>query len=147
MKVLLDTNVLLAAFATRGFCFDLLQLVISEHRLVVGENVLEELARALRVKIGMSSGGVAEVVGFLREIAEVEAPSAPAEWPVGDPDDRWVVAAAMLGQVDVVVTGDRDLLQPGGPSDLLIVNPREFWNLVSTGRRPTGGHLLMDRRR
>ena len=37
MRILLDTNVLVAAFATRGFCFDILQLVLAEHRLLVGE--------------------------------------------------------------------------------------------------------------
>jgi len=56
VRILLDTNVLVAAFATRGFCLDILQLVLAEHRLVVGEAGLRivtprglwELLRAAR---------------------------------------------------------------------------------------------------
>ncbi len=45
MRILLGTNVLVAAFATRGFRLDILQRVLTEHRLVAGGAVLEELDR------------------------------------------------------------------------------------------------------
>ena len=51
MRILLDTNVLVAAFATRGFCLDILQLVLAEHRLVVGRTIVEELERILAEKL------------------------------------------------------------------------------------------------
>ena len=28
----------------------------------------------------------------------------------GDPDDDWVIACAVVGEADVIVSGDRDLL-------------------------------------
>ncbi len=48
MKVFFDTNVLIAAFATRGLCADLFAHVLLEHDLVVGEVVLTELRTKLR---------------------------------------------------------------------------------------------------
>ena len=42
MKVCLDTNVLVAAFATRGLCADLLRTVVTKHELVIGEVILTE---------------------------------------------------------------------------------------------------------
>ena len=51
MRILLDTNVLVAAFATRGFCLNTLQLVLPEHRLVVGETIVEEFERILGEKL------------------------------------------------------------------------------------------------
>ena len=74
MRILLDTNVLVAAFATRGFCFDLLHLVLAEHRLIASEAVLNELERILAGKLRMPDARVAEVVGFVREHADVAAP-------------------------------------------------------------------------
>ena len=47
MRVFLDTNVLVSAFATRGLCADVLRLILAEHTLVTGEVVLRELRRAL----------------------------------------------------------------------------------------------------
>lgn len=35
MSTLLDTNVQVAAVATRGFCLDILQLVLEEHHLLI----------------------------------------------------------------------------------------------------------------
>jgi hypothetical protein len=48
--VFLDTNVLVSAFASRGLCADLFELVLLEHDLVLGRNVLRELSKALRGK-------------------------------------------------------------------------------------------------
>lgn len=47
MRVFLDTNVLVSAFASRGLCADLFELVLVEHDLVLGRTVLRELNKAL----------------------------------------------------------------------------------------------------
>jgi hypothetical protein len=45
---LLDTNVLVSASASRGICADILEVVLLDHDLVVGRNMLRELDKALR---------------------------------------------------------------------------------------------------
>ena len=135
MRILLDTNVLVAAFATRGFCHDILQLVLAEHRLLVGETVLQELERILADKLGVPEEHVREVVAFVREHADVVAPVEPAPWPDADPDDRWIAASAISGRADILVTGDKDLLEAAPAGALRIVSPRGLWELLRmTGR-------------
>lgn len=126
----LDTNVLVSAFATRGVCADVLRVVLAEHTLVVGEVVLEELGRALRRRIGLPPQAVREIDEFLREHEVVPRPAERAELPTSDPDDQWVLASAIRGRVDVVVTGNRDLLDIARVAPLRIVDPRGFWDLV-----------------
>ena len=135
MRILLDTNVLVAAFATRGFCHDILQLVLAEHRLLVGDTVLQELGRILADKLGVPEEHVREVVGFVREHAEVVAPVEPAPWPDADPDDRWIAASAISGRADILVTGDKDLLEAAPGGDLRVVSPRGLWELLRAARR------------
>ena len=53
MRVALDTNVLVAAFATRGLCADLVRVVLAEHELVFPPAVRTELRRVLAKKIGL----------------------------------------------------------------------------------------------
>ena len=130
MRILLDTNVLVAAFATRGFCHDILQLVLAQHQLLVGETVLQELEHVLAGKLGMPDERVSEVVGFVREHADVVAPVEPATWPATDPADRWIAAAAVRGTADVLVTGDKDLLDVPPVEGLRIVSPRGLWELL-----------------
>lgn len=131
MRVFLDTNVLVSAFATRGLCADVLRLVLTEHTLVTGEVVLRELARALRARIGLPAAKVGDIVEFLRQHEVVPKPTAPSEVKVRDEDDRWVLASAISAAADVLVTGDRDLLDVAARAPPRIVAPRGFWELAS----------------
>jgi uncharacterized protein len=133
VRVFLDTNVLVSAFATRGLCADVLRHVLAEHVLVVGEVVLGELRKVLRSKLKLPAETVGEIEQFLREYEVVPKPKALSTLEVRDPDDRWVLASALAGNADILVSGDQDLLALGGNSPLPIVDPRGFWALMRIG--------------
>ena len=103
-------------------------------QLLVGETVLEELQRVLADKLGIREVHVSEVVGFVREHADVVAPIEPATWPATDPADRWVAAAGLNGAADILVTGDKDLLEAAPVAGLRIVSPRGLWELLRATR-------------
>ncbi len=130
MRVFLDTNVLVSAFATRGVCADVLRVVLAEHTLVSGEVVLEELRRALRTRIKLPARLIDEIEGLLREHEVTPRPTERSPLPIRDPDDRWVLASAVDARADVLVTGDRDLLDVAADASVEIVDPRAFWELL-----------------
>ena len=131
MKVFLDTNVLVSAYATRGLCADVLRLVLAEHELSTGEVVLEELDRVLRTKIHLADSIVDEVVSSLREHPVEPRPASAATFAVRDPDDAWVLAPAVAAGAEVLVSGDPDLLDCADRvSEIKIVSPRGFWSLL-----------------
>ena len=134
MRVALDTNVLVSAFTTRGICEDVLNVVLAEHQLVLGEAVLTELGRVLDKKMRMQSELADEAVAFLRREAVIVS-SVPA-LPLGlrDPDDVLVVSEAVAGLAEVVVTGDRDILDAAETLPIPAVSPRGFWEMLH-GRR------------
>lgn len=136
MRVFLDTNVLVSAFATRGLSADVVRHVLAEHELVTGEVNVRELRRALRQKIKLPPSLIAAVEQLLRDQTIVPKPAAPVDIEVRDPDDRWVLASAIAGNADVLVTGDQDLLGLGSKAPLPIVDPRGFWAMVSGRGRP-----------
>lgn len=127
MKVALDTNVLVSAFATRGLCADLLYAILAEHRLLVGTTVLAELRRVLRDKMKVPSGVVQDVDAFLRHEAQVVDHAPMLSFDLRDKSDIPVLAEAMAGAADVLVTGDRDLLDIAAGAPIRIASPREFW--------------------
>ena len=134
MRVFLDTNVLVAAFATRGLCADVFRVVLAEHELLVSATLIEELTRALTGKVRVPEPVVREIVAFLRASASsVEGGAKPPPVAVRDPDDAVILGEALAGGTDVLVTGDRDLLVLGRVGALRILDPRGFWELV---RRP-----------
>lgn len=130
MRVLLDTNVLVAAFATRGLCEDVFRVVLAEHDLLVGESILTEIRRVLEEKLRLPEARAREIVRFVRDQAEVIVPAEPAHWPEGDPDDQWVVAAALEGDADTFVTGDKLLLEVADQAGISVVTPRGFWERI-----------------
>ena len=130
MRVFLDTNVLVAAFATRGLCADVLRVVLAEHDLITGEVVLGELRDVLAKRLKLPPSTVADIMALLRAQVVIPKPANPSSLPVRDPDDRWILASAVAGGADVLVTGDQDLLAIAGQAPLTILNPRGLWDRV-----------------
>jgi uncharacterized protein len=133
LKVCLDTNVLVAAFATRGLCADVLRAVLAEHELILGEVVLSELRRVLTKKLRVSPESLRAVEAVFEGITPVPKPKKASSLEIRDPADRWVLATAEAAGADVLVTGDDDLLSVAGESVIRIVSPRAFWELLRTG--------------
>lgn len=136
MRVFLDTNVLVAAFSTRGLCADVVRAILAEHDLITGEVVLTELREVLTHRLRLPAATIEDVLALLRDQEVVPKPPAPSDVLVRDPDDRWILASAVAGRADVLVTGDRDLLDVAALAPLPILDPRGFWNLLSKGRLP-----------
>ena len=135
MRVFLDTNVLVSAFASRGLCADVFELVLLEHDLVLGRNVLRELSKALRGKVKLSTARTTEIVDFvIAEAVQVVEKVDPAEAKV-DADDTLVLGEAIAGRAEIFVTGDAALLGLGGIGGLLVVSPRRFWEILHLAER------------
>lgn len=131
MRVFLDTNVLVAAFATRGLCADVIRVTLAEHELVLSMTVIEELRRVLTEKIGIPEPSVDEISAFLMASAFLANVAArPAPVAVRDQDDAVILAEALAAGADVLVTGDQDLLEAGPLPEIRIIDPRGFWELV-----------------
>ena len=135
MTVFLDTNVLVSGFATRGLCADVIRLVLAEHQLITSQVVLSELKQVLTHKIQLPGEQIREILTFLESQTVQPKPIAPSSIPARDGDDQWVLASALTAEADVLVTGDKDLLDVAGQvRELTITDPRGFWNLVK--KRP-----------
>ena len=141
MRVFLDTNVLVSAFATRGLSADVVRLLLAEHELRTGEVVLEETRRVLTEKFGVPNEKVDQIERLLRRrhVEPVPDPESPASEPpveVQDPDDEIVLASAIAAEAEILITGDKDLLDVAGPVEnlegmsLRIMTPRTFWEEV-----------------
>jgi putative PIN family toxin of toxin-antitoxin system len=111
-----------------------MRAVLAAHQLIVGDVVVDELAEVLTRRIRLPAATVREVLTLLRDQDLVPKPSAPSDVPIRDPDDRWIFASAVAGRADVLVTGDRDLLEVADAAPLPMLDPRAFWDLLSKRR-------------
>ena len=133
MRVFVDTNVLVSAFASRGLCAEVFELVLLDHDLILGRNVLREFEKALREKIKLPVVRSAEIVDFVSsEATQVVDKAQPANANV-DAADALVLGEALASQADILITGDAALLRLAAVGTLKIVSPRRFWDVLRAG--------------
>ena len=132
MRIFLDTNVLVSAFAARGLCAEVLELVLLDHDLITGRNVLRELDKALREKIKLSVARSTEIINFVSSDATQIVDKAEAAQLDIDAADALVVGEAIAGQAELFVTGDAALLRLAAAEPLKVLSPRQFWETLRT---------------
>jgi len=134
MRLVLDANVLIAAFVARGVCAELLEYCVREHEPVTSEAVLAEVRRNLIERVKVRAAQADQTVRLLRTRFEVVEPTALERAVCRDPDDDVVLGTAVAGRCDAIVTGDKDLLDLVTHGEIAIVSPRGFWKFESERR-------------
>lgn len=90
--------------------------------------MLSETRRVLREKLGVSSETVNDIEQLLRRYHVEPMPETDPPVAVRDPDDELVLASAIAADADVLITGDKDLLDVADQVEALrIMSPRTFW--------------------
>ena len=126
MKIVLDTNVLIAALIARGVCHELLEHCVLRHTLLTSDFILEETQEKLIEKFGYTAELAAEAVSVLRSRMKVVTPSKLETQVCRDPDDDNILAAAVSGNCDCIITGDKDLLVLERYEDIRMLSPTNF---------------------
>lgn len=141
MPVLIDTNVLISFLLSpgeggairaifRAYLNDQFTLLLPEW-LVDGllSSVRDKPRLAKRISAEQLNRFIALLAQSAERIAEIETP-VPAV--TRDPDDDYVLAYALVGAADYLVTGDRDLLVLNDQiTGLTILTPVEFAALLT----------------
>lgn len=110
MRVFLDTNIIVSAFATRGLCADLFREILSVHSPITSGYILQETEDVLVRRFKVPEKTVAEIISLLRKQEVVKPPDISPQISICDLDDLPVVAAAIEAKVDCLVSGDKDRL-------------------------------------
>jgi uncharacterized protein len=127
MKVVLDSNVIIAAFASRGLCADILEYCLYEECLVSCDAILHEVQQNLCKKLKLSTHKSYEVMHFLSAQAKKIKPAGIPHNACRDKNDLMVLGTAEAAQASCIVTGDKDLLILKTYAFIPILTPREFW--------------------
>jgi putative PIN family toxin of toxin-antitoxin system len=134
MRVILDTNVLLAALISSNGPPNIIYRAWHAARfdLVTADAQLDELRRVSRypkMKVILPAHRVGTMINNLqRAIVLGTLPLLPDEIEARDPDDAFLLAMALAGEADYLVTGDRraGLLQRCSIGRSRIVTPATF---------------------
>jgi len=130
MKIVLDANVIVAAFASHGLCESIVELCLYSHEILLCDELLEETLRNLHQKIKLPSSIVEDIGKLLREHSNMMSPVPLAADLCRDPDDVKILGLAVSANADCIVTGDKDLLILAEFQGIPILTPRSFSDIL-----------------
>jgi len=133
-RAVFDTTILISAFLRRGGLSDELLELAGEGRfaLVLSPEIILETWRKLlsseriRARYAYSDERAHRYCRGLLRIADVIRNPPPIAGVVRDPGDDMVLACAVAGHADLIVSRDKDLLSLGRFSGIAIITPEAF---------------------
>ena len=130
MRVVLDTNVLLAAFGARGLCEAVFEVCLKHHEIILSRHIPNEVSTHLTAKFKVPAKQARETVIFLRQHSQVVQPTSVAADTCRDSDDLAVLGTAQAANAHFLITGDKDLLEIKKIKSTAILTPRQFYDRI-----------------
>ena len=127
MKIVFDTNVLLAAFISpSGRSHELVERCATLHKIICSEFIIGELRDKLLNKFERESSEVERAIALLRVRMQIVIPT-PLDEPVSrDSKDDPILGTAIAGEAERIITGDKDLLVLESYRGIKIMKPSDF---------------------
>jgi uncharacterized protein len=125
VRVVFDTNVIVAGIVAEGLCREILEIHLPEHTAILSEVLWDELVSTLRRKFGLTPDDL-PILALYKQHADWHKPTKLTEAVCRDRDDDWVLATALAGEAEVIVTGDADLLTLAAYAGIDVLSPRQF---------------------
>lgn len=125
MRIVLDTNVFIAAALKGGFSENIIEMAaLRVVVLITSEEILAELKQKLLAKFYWKENEADFFIGYMRKISEIVRISETVSVISRDPDDNKILACAKEGKADLIVSADQDLIKLKVFEGIAIIHPK-----------------------
>jgi putative PIN family toxin of toxin-antitoxin system len=132
LKAVFDTNIFVSALAIPGGqaerAIDL--VIVARASLCISKEIIHEVLGVLAQKFSKGPEELARTAIFLSELAELVVPRKKLAVLDDEPDNR-ILECAVTGRADVIVTGDRAMLNLKKHQEIRILSLRQFLDEIS----------------
>lgn len=129
MRIFFDTNVFISGALTRGLAFDVIKDTIYKHQVYYTDHLLKEIEEILPAKFSLSEIVVHKAVSLIKKYFLKGKTADKVNKVCRDPNDDQILADAVVNEIDVIVTGDKDLLILKEYQRIKIILPGDYWKL------------------
>jgi len=130
VRVVFDTNIFISAFVIPGSLAEkaILKIIEREDFLLISRDIIDEVLSVLSSKFGRDREALSHVALILSELAEWVRPGRRVKIFKDEPDNR-ILECAIYGRADVLVTGDKEILQLKEYEGVKIISLKEYLEL------------------
>ncbi|MCE5329454.1 putative toxin-antitoxin system toxin component, PIN family, partial [bacterium] len=107
IKIVLDTNMIIAAFVARSLSNSVFELCLDKFEIIISEYIIEEISKKLTVKIKIPKERVNEIIDFLRDSCTIFNYESLKKNICRDKKDDEILALAKGSNSKYIVTGDK----------------------------------------
>lgn len=132
MKIVLDTNIYIAAGLHEGFSAYIVEVITEspEFTIIISEEILIELDQKLKNKFNWLQEDIDRYTKGLTKIGKLIKIGEKVNVVKRDPDDNKILECALAGKADLIVTIDQDLIKLKQFRGIGIIHPKTFsWML------------------
>ncbi|MBI2085847.1 putative toxin-antitoxin system toxin component, PIN family [Candidatus Daviesbacteria bacterium] len=128
MRIVLDTNIYIAAALRNSFSEDIVNIIRTTDSLtaITSEAILLELEQKLQVKFNWHQEDINRLLSKIRKIAEVVRVKEKISVVTRDPKDNKIIECALASKADLIVTLDQDLIKLKHFKGVAIIHPKTF---------------------
>jgi len=130
VRIVLDSNIIIAAFASRGLCLNVFEICLNKHTIIISQFLLREIHRNLQKKIKLPLFLCNDIRKLLLSEAKIVEPRTLSKDVCRHRADIKVLGTGIAGQADAIVTGDEDILILKHFHSIPILSPRKFWEFI-----------------
>ena len=127
MRVVFDTNIFISVLVIPGSLAEkaILKIIEGGDILVISKDIIDEVLSVLSSKFSRDKEALSHVAVMLSELGELVNPIKKIGIFKDDPDNR-ILECAMHGKADVLVTGDKAILQLRDYKGIKIISLKEY---------------------
>jgi uncharacterized protein len=126
-RVVIDTNVMVSAFLGGGLETIIVAWTAGKFTLIVSNQVVSEYLEVLsRPRFKITQAELDNFAALILIKAEFVLPEESIHAVEADPSDNKFIEAAVAGQADHIVSGDKHLLDLKEYKGISIITPRAF---------------------
>ncbi|MBU1200691.1 putative toxin-antitoxin system toxin component, PIN family [Patescibacteria group bacterium] len=125
MKLVLDTNIYIAAFLNKGLASDILKLAQRRKiELFISNAIIKEIRRKLSEKFGINRETCQEFIELILQVATLVKPVEKLSIVKTDPTDDRILECALKAKAGLIISMDKHLLKLKSFNGIGIVHPK-----------------------
>lgn len=126
MRIVLDTNIYIAAALRNSFSEDIVNIIRTTQNLtgITSEVILAELEDKLQTKFNWLQEDINRLLLKIRKMVEVVEVKEKVSMVTRDPKDNQILECALAGEANLIVTLDQDLIKLKTFKGIGIIHPK-----------------------
>jgi len=129
LKILFDAKVIISGFISQGYSFDVIKDAAGKHEVYRTEYLLRETQKNLSTKFPLLREAINSIINTIKK-QFIEGKTADTVEEISrDSKEDQILADAAANGIDIIITGDKDLLELKNYKGIKIIMPRDYWKL------------------